>query len=45
MKKKYEKPNMKVVKLEKTSPLLAASGEDNPWWKDEQPSADEWWGR
>lgn len=48
-KKEYIKPEMIVVDMDFKTNLLAASsaedtgGCDNPWWCDNQPSADDWW--
>lgn len=42
-KKKYTKPKMKVVKVQDQTPLLCGSCQDNPYWKDEQPSPEDWW--
>lgn len=41
-KKEYTPPEMKVEKIELSAPLLSGSN-DNPWWKDEQPSPEDWW--
>lgn len=46
-KKPYEPPKMKVITLDSAPKLLADSGNacENTWWCDEQPAADDWWGK
>lgn len=51
-KKEYIPPEMTVIDMHfQTNLLAASSAEDvdteceNPWWCDNQPSPDDWWGK
>lgn len=45
-KKQYTKPEMQTISYENEAPLLAGSGEDNPYWtppEDKEGCATPWW--